>query len=307
MSPWKHKHLLGLSSLSKKEITRILDEAREFYKVLERPIPSVPALRGKTILNLFFEPSTRTLMSFTLSEKRLSADSLTFSKTSSSIKKGETLLDTVKYIEAMKIDGIVVRHSSAGVPYYLSQRINAFVINAGDGAHEHPTQALLDLFTARRHFKTLKGLKIAIIGDIKHSRVAKSNIIGFSKMGASVTVCGPPTLIPFGIEKMNAIFEYDLKKAIKDADIIYVLRIQMERQENGMFPSLREYRELFGIAQQNKKKGSIIMHPGPINRGLELTSSMADAPNSLITEQVKTGVAVRMAILYLLGGASEKI
>ncbi len=309
---WTKKHLLGMEGLTKEEITMILDEARVFREVLERPIRKVPALRGKTVINLFFEPSTRTSASFTAAAKNLSADTVNFSKSSSSVQKGETLLDTALNLEAMKADIVVIRHSVPGAPHYLAERISSSVVNAGDGAHEHPTQSLLDLMTIREHFGKIEGLNVLIVGDILHSRVARSDIIGLKTMGANVRVCGPPTLMPLWIEEMGVELFYDLDEALKGVDIVYVLRIQLERQKKGMFPSIREYRNLYGITndrfQRLKKENPdiIIMHPGPMNRGVEIDSEVADSQNSLILDQVTNGVAVRMAVLFLLSGGKHE-
>lgn len=298
-------HLLGLEGVPAHDITRILDTAENLKTILDRPIPKVPTLRGITVVNLFFEPSTRTRISFELAEKRLSADTVNFSSSTSSVKKGETLRDTVRNIEAMKINIIVVRHAAAGVPYFLTQCTDATVINAGDGRHEHPTQALLDMMTLREKWGSLSGKKIAIIGDVKHSRVAGSNIRGLVTMGAEVMVCGPKTLMPPGIKELGAMVSYNLDETIRWADALNVLRIQLERQEAGLFPSIREYHAEFGITRERlerAKKEIIIMHPGPINRGVELDSDVADSDASIILDQVTNGVAVRMAVLVLLSG-----
>ncbi len=299
------KDLLGLDGLSGKDIQYYLDTAEKFLEVLERPIPIIPALRGKTILTLFFEPSTRTQISFSMAAKRLSADVVNFSSSSSSVKKGETLLDTARNIEAMKVDGVVVRHFASGAPRILAENLNAFVINAGDGTHEHPTQALLDMMTMRQHFGSLKNLNVLIVGDILHSRVARSNIFGLKIMGANVAICAPPTLIPVEIERLNVEVFYNLDKVIGDFDVVMALRIQLERQESGLFPSPREYRDLYGLTQDRVKKmkpDSIVMHPGPTNRGLEIDPEVADGPKSVILKQVKNGVAMRMAILFIHAG-----
>jgi aspartate carbamoyltransferase catalytic subunit len=305
----KIKHLLGLEDVSKPDITQILDTAKNFQEVLKREIKRVPTLRGKTIVNLFFESSTRTRTSFELAEKRLSGDTVNFSASTSSVKKGETLKDTIRNIESMEIDMVVVRHSSAGVPKYLTEVTNAVIINAGDGAHEHPTQGLLDMLTIRDHFNRLKGLKVVIVGDILHSRVARSDIWGLKTMGADVWVCGPETLLPQYMSGFGIHYTSDLKKALAGADAVYTLRIQLERKAGGFFPSLNEYRERFGINQERLKwigkENFLVMHPGPINRGLEITTEVADGPHSVILSQVTNGVAVRMAVLYLLGGGSE--
>jgi aspartate carbamoyltransferase catalytic subunit len=301
----KSRHLLGLEGMTKEEITHILDTARTFREILERPIKRVPTLQGKTVVNLFFEPSTRTRISFELAEKRLSADAINFSASTSSLKKGESLKDTALNIEAMKIDFVVIRHEVPGSPHFLTSCLKSIIINAGDGSHEHPTQALLDMMTLREKFGTLEGLKVCIVGDISHSRVALSNIFGLRTMGAEVMICGPSTLIPRDIEKLDVEVLYNVDEAIKRADVLNVLRIQLERQEGGLFPSLREYRRYFGIDKERLSKARkplVIMHPGPINRGIELSSDVADGPHSVILDQVTYGVAVRMAVLYLLGG-----
>jgi aspartate carbamoyltransferase catalytic subunit len=306
---WTRKHLLGIEELSPEELTHILDQAEGFKEVLERPIPKVPTLRGKTIVNMFCEPSTRTRSSFELAAKRLSADTLNIAAASSSFLKGETLKDTARNIEAMKIDMIIMRHSCAGSPHFLSQNVKASVINAGDGAHEHPTQALLDVLTIREKLGKVKDLKVSIIGDIAHSRVARSNIWALTKLGAKVTVCGPKTLIPVDIEKTGISVTYDIKEAIEDADVLNVLRIQLERQKKSLFPSIREYVRNFGITtellEKYAKKDLVIMHPGPINRGVELSQDVADGKYSVILDQVTNGVAVRMAVLFLLSQAMK--
>jgi len=306
---WDKKHLLGLRDLSKAELQIILDQTQVFKEILVRPIPKVPTLRGKTIANLFFEPSTRTKLSFELAAKRLSADTLNVAASSSSVLKGETLIDTARNIHAMNVDIIVIRHSSPGAPYILSEKIDCSVINAGDGACEHPTQGLLDIFTIKEHKGKIKGLKVSIIGDIAHSRVARSNIWALTKLGAKVTVCGPATLIPPNIQDMGVEVTYNVDEAIKDADVINVLRIQLERQQSGLFPSLREYTRFFGIDSnrlKNAKPDLLIMHPGPINLGVEISQEVAqlakvkDNPYSVILDQVTNGIAVRMAVLYLV-------
>uniref|UniRef100_A0A7V0Z3X2 Aspartate carbamoyltransferase n=1 Tax=candidate division WOR-3 bacterium TaxID=2052148 RepID=A0A7V0Z3X2_UNCW3 len=299
------KDLLGIEGLSSKEIINYLDTGEKFLEVLDRPIPIIPALRGKTILTLFFEPSTRTQISFSIAAKRLSADVVSFSTSTSSVKKGETLLDTAKNIEAMKVDGVVVRHSASGAPKILADNLNAFVINAGDGTHEHPTQALLDIMTMRQHFGYIKNLNVLIIGDILHSRVARSNIFGLKALGANVAVCAPPTLIPIDIDKLGVEVFYNLDEVIGDFDVVMALRIQLERQESGLFPSVREYRNLYGLTIERVKKmkpKSIVMHPGPTNRGLEIDPEVADGPKSVILKQVKNGVAMRMGILFIHAG-----
>ncbi len=308
--PLSSPHLLGLEGVPAEDIQTMLDTAATFKAVLQRPIPKVPTLRGVTVVNLFFEPSTRTRISFELAEKRLSADTVNFSSSTSSVKKGETLKDTVRNIEAMKIDMIVVRHQAAGVPYFLTQISDAAVINAGDGKHEHPTQALLDMMSLREKFGTFKGLKIAIVGDVLHSRVAGSNIRGLVTMGAEVMLCGPGTLIPLGIEDMGVTVTHNLDEALEWADAVNILRIQLERQQSGLFPSIREYHNEFGITRkrlERQKKELVIMHPGPINRGIEVDSDVADSENSVILEQVTNGVAVRMAVLYLLRGQTDSV
>lgn len=301
----KSKDLLGIKDLSPEEILLILDTAESLKEISTRDIKKVPALRGKTIINLFYEPSTRTRTSFEIAGKRLSADVVNISVSSSSVAKGETLKDTAKNLEAMNPDAVVIRHSSSGAPYFIAKILKCPVINAGDGAHEHPTQALLDLFTIREKKKKLKGLRVSIIGDIAHSRVARSNIYAMKKMGMDVTVAGPSTLIPVDIKKTGVKVFTDLSKAIDGADVIIMLRIQLERQERGLFPSIREYSRLFGLNVEklkNAKKDVIIMHPGPINRGVEISADVADGPYSLILDQVTNGVAIRMAILHLLAG-----
>jgi len=306
---WQKKDLLDIEHLSADEMTLILDTAASFKEVSARPIKKVPALRGKTVVNLFFEPSTRTRASFELAEKRLSGDVLNLSSSTSSVLKGETLLDTLANIEAMNVDVVIVRHSAAGAPHLLAAHSNVSVVNAGDGAHEHPTQALLDLYTVREQLGKLDGIKIAMIGDIAHSRVARSNIWGFSKFGAEVWVCGPTTLLPPCIDKMGVNVTYRLEEALEDADVIYALRIQHERQRKGLLPTLREYIRLFGINRQTIQAATaeaLIMHPGPMNRNVELESEIADGPNNVILDQVTNGVAVRMAVLYLVGTRDMK-
>lgn len=302
---WKKKDLLTLEELGKEEIEFILKMAKSFKEVSSRDIKKVPTLRGKTVVNLFFEPSTRTRTSFELAAKRLSADVLDFSISSSSASKGESPVDTAKNIEAMKVDCFIIRHSVAGIPNLIAKNVKAAVINAGDDSHEHPTQGLLDLFTILERKKRIKGLKIAIIGDIRHSRVARSNIWGLTKLGASVVLCGPPSLIPLKMEKMGVEITYSLKEAIKNADILYFLRIQKERQKESFFPSTQEYVSLYGMGLDDlkeTKKDTLIMHPGPINRGIEIKSEVAESASSLILDQVTNGIAVRMAVLYLLVG-----
>jgi len=307
---FKRKHLLGLEDVSAEEIGLILDTARSFKEVLDRPIPKVPTLRGKTIVNLFFEPSTRTRISFELAEKRLSADTISFSTSTSAVKKGESLRDTAQNIEAMKVDMVVIRHSASGAPHALTRWIKGSVVNAGDGCHEHPTQALLDLMTLRDIYGELKGLRVAIVGDIVHSRVARSNIYGLNTMGAEVALCGPAPLIPIKAEQWKQRTFYDVDEAIAWADVIMALRIQLERQSQNFFPSLREYHNYFGITRERLEKAGkkvTIMHPGPINRGVEIESGLADdSEYSVILDQVTNGVAVRMAILYLLSGEKQE-
>jgi aspartate carbamoyltransferase catalytic subunit len=308
MSQLEAKHLLGIKDLSAKEIHLIFETAEKFKDVINRPIKKVPSLRDVTIANVFFENSTRTRLSFELAEKRLSADVINFSSSSSSVKKGETLLDTVNNILAMKVDMIVMRHASPGAPHFLARHIDANIINAGDGTHEHPTQALLDTFSIRENMGTVEGKKVVIVGDILHSRVALSNIFALQKLGAEVMVCGPPTLLPKHIGELGVLVETDIRRALKWCDVANVLRIQLERQRMAYFPSLREYSLYFGL---NKKlldaldKQILIMHPGPINRGIEITSDVADSEHSIILQQVENGVAIRMAVLYLLAGRSE--
>ncbi len=298
------RHLLGLEGMSKEDITLILDTAASFKEILERPIKKVPPLQGKTIVNLFFESSTRTRISFELAERRLSADVVNFAASGSSVSKGETLKDTARNIEAMKIDMVVIRHSASGAPYFLTRVVKANVINAGDGAHEHPTQALLDMMTLREKHGSLEGLRICIVGDIVHSRVALSNIYGLRTMGAEISVCGPATLIPRNIENLGVHVYHRLEDVIPQVDVLNVLRIQLERQKSGLFPSLREYHRYFGVTKEKVDRASkpiTIMHPGPINRDVELSADLADGPHSVILEQVTNGEAIRMAVLYLLG------
>ncbi len=306
MSALEIKHLFGLRGVSKHDIRLILDNAKQFREILERPVKKVPSLRGMTVVNLFFENSTRTRTSFELAEKRLSADTVNFTSSNSSVKKGETLVDTLRNIEAMKIDIVVVRHKGTGVPKFLADNSNAIIVNAGDGAHEHPTQALLDMLTVEEKLGTLEGKNVTIVGDIRHSRVARSNLWGMTTMGAHVTLCGPSTLVPRNTELMNKVtWESDVKKAVKDADAIIALRLQKERMDDALLPSMREYRNTFGITHELlecAKDKVLIMHPGPINRGVELDSEIADGEHSVILDQVTNGVAVRMAVLYLLAG-----
>ncbi len=299
------KHLLGIKDLSTEDIQLIFETADNFKDVINRPIKKVPSLRDVTIANIFFENSTRTKLSFELAEKRLSADTISFAASSSSVSKGETLIDTVNNILAMKVDMVVMRHPHAGAGVFLSKHVNAQIINAGDGAHEHPTQALLDAFSIRQKFGDVQGKKVAIIGDILHSRVALSNILCLQKLGAEVMVCGPTTLIPKYIGTLGVKVEHDLLKALNWCDVANMLRIQLERQDIRFFPTLREYSMMYGLNKQildSLDKEIVIMHPGPINRGVEITSDVADSKQSIILEQVENGVAIRMAVLYLLAG-----
>ena len=302
---WTQKHLLDIESLTAEEITTVLDTARGFKAVGERAIKKVPALRGKTVVNLFVEPSTRTRTSFELAATRLSADIVNFSTEASSFKKGETLKDTALNLQALNADFIIIRHSASGAPHFLSRVLNAHVINAGDGAHEHPTQALLDAFTIREKKGKIAGLNVTILGDILYSRVARSDIWALTKLGAKVTLCGPATLVPKTFEQMGCRVTYDVDEAIRDADIINLLRIQHERQRKTMFPSIGEYTQLFGLNKARFAKikpDALIMHPGPINRGVEIDSEIADCSRSVILEQVTNGLAVRMAVLFLVNG-----
>lgn len=301
------KDILDMASLSVEEITLILDTADQMKEISTRPIKKVPTLRGKTVILFFYEPSTRTRTSFDIAAKRLSADTHGVSASTSSMVKGETLIDTAKNLEAMRPDVIVIRHSSSGAPHMMAKLVEASVINGGDGTHAHPTQALLDMMTVKEHKGRIDGLRIAIVGDITHSRVARSNCVGFTKMGADVTVAGPPTMMPMGIETLGVSVTHDIDEAIRDADVIMMLRIQSERQERFLFPTLREYSITYGLNTKrlkNARKDVMIMHPGPMNRGVEIAPEVADGPYSLILDQVTNGVAVRMALLYLvLGGA----
>ncbi|NIM03596.1 aspartate carbamoyltransferase catalytic subunit [bacterium] len=305
----KNKDLLGLEYLDREEINLILETAKPFKELFTRSVKKVPPLRGKTVVLLFYEPSTRTRTSFELAAKRLSADVLNISASTSSVAKGESLIDTAKTLEAMKADFVVIRHSMAGAPQILARTISASIVNAGDGTHEHPTQGLLDMFTIWEKKGRLSGLKVAIVGDILHSRVARSNIWGLNKMGAKVYVVGPATLIPPRIEQMGVKIFYDLDEIIDELDVINILRIQMERQKENLFPSLREYNEIFGVTDERlkrAKKDLLVMHPGPMNRGIEISSSVAEGSRSVITEQVTNGIAVRMAVLYLLAGGDKR-
>jgi len=304
----KSRHLLGLEGVDKEDLQLILQTAKTFREVLDRPIKKVPTLQGKTVVNLFFEPSTRTRISFELAEKRLSADSVNFSSSTSSVKKGETLVDTARNIEAMKIDMVVIRHKSPGAPHLLTRYLDSNIINAGDGAHEHPTQALLDMFTIIENHNSFENLTVGIVGDIAHSRVALSNIHGLRTMGAKVILCGPSTLIPREIEKIGVDITYDIDEVIAKCDVINTLRIQLERQDSGLFPTLREYHNYFGLTRERLEKATkpiTIMHPGPINRGVEIASDVADSEHSVILDQVTNGVAIRMAVLYLLSGGEN--
>jgi aspartate carbamoyltransferase catalytic subunit len=301
----KRKDFLGLYNVSAEEINEILDTAVAMKDILTRTVKKVPTLRGKTVINLFYEPSTRTKFSFNLAAKRLSADVMSISKSSSSIAKGESLLDTAKTMEVMGADVVVIRHSAPGAAKFLADNISASVLNAGDGAHAHPTQALLDIYSIKEKLAKISGLKVLIVGDIAHSRVARSNIWGLNKLGAEVSVAGPQTLLPREINKMGVKVYNNLDKALESVDVVNILRIQMERQESGLFPSIREYREIYGMNEERLQrigKKALIMHPGPMNRGIEIDSSVADSSQSVITEQVKNGVAIRMALLYLLAG-----
>jgi len=302
---WTKKHLLDIESLTAEEITTVLDTARGFKAVGERAIKKVPALRGKTVVNLFVEPSTRTRISFELAAQRLSADIVNFSAEASSFKKGETLKDTALNLQALNADFIIIRHSASGAPHFLSRVLDAHVINAGDGAHAHPTQALLDCFTIRERKGKIAGLNVTILGDILYSRVARSDIWALTKLGAKVTLCGPATLVPKTFEQMGCRVTHDVDEAIRDADIINLLRIQHERQRKTMFPSIGEYTQLFGLNKARLAKtrpDALIMHPGPINRGVEIDSEIADSGRSVILEQVTNGLAVRMAVLFLVNG-----
>jgi aspartate carbamoyltransferase catalytic subunit len=301
--PLLSKHLLGLDGMRREDIQLILDTAVSFREVLDRPIKKVPPLQGKTIANMFFENSTRTRLSFELAERRLSADVLGFQSTGSSVSKGETLKDTARNIEAMKVDMVVMRHSAAGAPHYLSRVIDANVINAGDGGHEHPTQALLDMYSIRERLGRLEGLHVCILGDISHSRVARSNIFGLLTMGAKVSVCGPATMIPRELEKLGVEVHHHLDDVLSTVDVLNVLRIQLERDAGRLFPSIREYHLQYGVTRERLDRAGrtiTILHPGPINRDVEISADVADGEHSLILQQVLNGVAIRMAVLYLL-------
>lgn len=304
----KSRHILGLREMEKEEIELILDTAESFKEILSRPIKKVPTLRGKLIVNLFYEPSTRTRVSFEVAAKILSAETSSIAVSTSSVVKGESLKDTVKTLKALGCDLLVIRHSSAGAPYFVSKIINCPVINAGDGCHEHPTQGLLDLFTIREKKGKLSGLKIVIVGDILHSRVARSDIWGLNKLGAKVRICGPQTMIPQGIERLGVEVYSDLRKAISKVDVIIMLRLQLERQKGGLFPTLKEYSSFFGLNKENlklAKENVLVMHPGPINRGVEIMPEVADGLRSVIEEQVTNGLAIRMSLLYLLLGGKR--
>ncbi len=306
---WTKKDLLDTESLSREEIELILDTAAPFKDLFARSVKKVPSLRGRTVVNLFYEPSTRTRTSFELAAKRLSADIVNIAAERSSVVKGESLIDTCRTLESLKADMIIMRHKCSGAPHFLAARSPASIINAGDGAHAHPTQAMLDLFTIREAKGRLKGLRVVIIGDITHSRVARSDIWALNKMGASVAVCGPSTLIPPHIREMGVDVYHRLEDALPGADVVYLLRIQLERQERGLFPTIREYNSLFGVNAERlalAKPDAIVMHPGPMNRGIEISDDVADHPRAFIGEQVTNGVAVRMAILYLLSGNRAK-
>ena len=309
MRKFEHKDLLGMEQLSVEDIELILDTAESLKEISTRDIKKVPTLRGKSVVNFFYEPSTRTRTSFEMAAKRLSADTVSLSASGSSMVKGETLVDTARNLQAMNPDLIVLRHSSSGAPHLLARELKAGIINAGDGINEHPTQALLDLYTIREKKGKIKGLKVAIIGDISHSRVARSNIMGLTRMGAEVTVSGPPTMIPVDIEALGVRVVHDPVEAVKKKDVIMLLRMQLERQSKALFPGLREYASFFGLSMEvmkGAKDDVIVMHPGPMNRGVEITSEVADGPYSVILDQVTNGVAVRMAILYLLIGGSKE-
>ncbi|TVQ68995.1 MAG: aspartate carbamoyltransferase catalytic subunit [Balneolaceae bacterium] len=302
-----HRHLLGLKDYSKEDILHVLDHTDNFLEILNRPIPKIPTLRDKTIVNLFYENSTRTRISFEMAQKRMGADVVNFSSSASSVSKGESLKDTIRNIESMKIDMVVVRHPSPGAPHFISRCVDAAILNAGDGAHEHPTQALLDMFSMRQRLGRLAGLKVVIIGDITHSRVVRSNIIGLTRLGAEVMLCGPRTMMPLFVEELGVRVSYNLEECLEWCDVAMALRIQLERQEGALFPSTREYHERFGIKKRHLREfpNFTIMHPGPINRGVELESEVADHPRAIILNQVTNGLAVRMAALYLLSGGKR--
>ncbi len=310
-APYLGKDLLGLEYLTREQIVAILDTAEPFKEISERPIKKVPVLRGKTIVNAFFENSTRTRISFEFAEKRLSADTVSFAAGGSSVAKGETLVDTARNLEAMRIDMVVIRHSSSGAAQFLADRIASNVINAGDGKHEHPTQGLLDLLTLRDHLGRLEGAKVCIVGDVLHSRVARSNIWGLRKVGAEVAVCAPRTLLPAAVEELGVTVFRRIEEAIEWADALNILRLQLERMKSGFVPSLREYNRVFGVTVERLERAPrdiLILHPGPMNRGVEIDSAVADGPHSVILRQVTNGVAIRMAVLYLLaGGKPERV
>lgn len=308
--PFLGKDLLGLDDLSAEQITAILNTAEPFKEISERPIKKVPVLRGKTIVNAFFENSTRTRISFEFAEKRMAADTVNISSTGSSVSKGETLVDTARNLEAMRIDMVVIRHGSSGSARFLADRIQSNVINAGDGKHEHPTQGLLDLLTIRDHRGPIAGLKVCIVGDVLHSRVARSNIHGLRKLGAEVGVCGPMTLMPPEIESLGVTYFRRIEEAIEWADVLNILRLQLERMKSGFIPSLREYNRVFGVTRERVERAPrdlLILHPGPMNRGVEIDSDVADGPHSVILQQVTNGVAIRMAVLYLLAGGQPEM
>lgn len=303
-----HKHLLGIEGLSRDDILHVLDQARAFREVLRRPIKKVPALRGKTVVNLFFEPSTRTRSSFEIAAKILSADAINWTASGSSVSKGESLIDTARNLEAMRPDLLVIRHAAAGAPHLVAKRVGCAVINAGDGAHEHPSQALLDAFTLTEKLGDLEGRTVVIVGDVAHSRVARSNLLCLRALGAKVRVCGPPTMIPAGIEQFGCTVHYTLNEALEEADAVMMLRIQTERMSQPLFPGGREYARLYGLGPTNVellKPEAVILHPGPINRGVEISPEVADGPRSVILDQVENGVAVRMALIYLLCGGES--
>lgn len=305
---WRRKHVLGLSDFSSEEIEFVLDTARSMEEILTRDIKKVPALRGKTVMNLFFEPSTRTRTSFEIAGKRLSADVVNFSSSTSSVTKGETLLDTARNINAMKPNIIVMRHPASGSAHFLARHLSCSIINAGDGMNEHPSQGLLDLYTIMKVKHKISGLHVAIIGDILHSRVVRSDLHSLGRMGAKIRLCGPPTLAPKEMERSGVTVTWDIREAVKDADIVMVLRIQLERQKSAYFPSLREYSRCFGLNRAVfalAREDAVIMHPGPINRGVELSDDLADCERSIVLNQVESGVAVRMALLYLLAGGQD--
>jgi aspartate carbamoyltransferase catalytic subunit len=305
---WRRRHVLGLSDFRPEEIEFVIDTARSMEEVLTRDIKKVPALRGKTVINLFFEASTRTRTSFEIAAKRLSADVVSFSAQASSVAKGETLLDTARNIEAMKPDILVMRHPASGAPHFLSRFVSCSIVNAGDGANEHPSQGLLDLYAILKTKGKIAGLKVAIVGDVLHSRVVRSDVHSLGRMGAALWLCGPPTLVPREMEKTGARITHDIREAVRDADIVMMLRIQLERQQTAYFPSLREYSRVYGLNRAVfalAKDDAVIMHPGPVNRGVELSDDLADCERSIILDQVESGVAVRMALLYLLAGGTR--